>query len=222
MTRSFLLGLMFYAITAGSANAALLKFTISSEVARVDSWSYASPLPETIDISFTLDTLSGTRGSTSGSTGCLQTFGTSGAAFSNISVRAGGRELWTGIGASGGFGGQGLAGGCPGTAYSSYLSVRDEANFFSGSDLFLLGGMQHEAFQASDDPIANLLMGLHGSAPFTVAGEWGRLRGQAYFQCTIYDTENCVNISAVPLPATVWLLGTALGLLALTRKHIRS
>jgi hypothetical protein len=222
VTRSFLLGLIICVATTGPVNAALLKFTISSEVARVDGWTDPSPLPQTIDVSFVLDTLSGIQGSTQGATGCLQSFGTSGAAFSNISVRAGGRELWTSNGASGRYGGQGLTGSCLSTTYSGYLDVRDDDNFFYGGDLFLFGGMLHEAFQASDDPIANLLMGLQGSAPFTVGGEWGKLRGQAYFQCTIYDTENCVNISAVPLPAAVWLLGTALGLLAMTRKRTKS
>lgn len=218
MTRSFLLGLIINAIAAGSANAALLQFTISSEVVRVDSWAFASPQPTMIDVSFLLDTRSGLQNATAGASGCLQAFGASGAAFSSISVRAGDRELWSGNSASGSYGGQGLAGGCLNTAYSSYLSVSDGSNAFKGSDLFLLGGMQHDVFQASGDPMADLLMGLHGSAPFTVSGEWGRLRSQAYFQCTAYDSANCVQISAVPLPATVWLLGTALGMLALSRK----
>jgi hypothetical protein len=139
--------------------------------------------------------------------------------FSNISVRAGGRELWSGAGASGGYGGQGMAGDCPHAAYSSYLNIRDETNIFSGSDFLLLGGMQHDAFLTSIDPMADLLSGLHGSAPFAISGEWGKLRGQAWFECTSHDTENCVQVSAVPLPATGWLLGTALGGLVLLRKY---
>lgn len=220
MTRPFLLGLIISLATTGSANAALLKFTISSEVARIDNWNIESPLPGTIDVSFMLDTLSGTQGSTAGATGCLQTFGTRGAAFTNISVRADGRELWTSNGAAGSFGGQGLGGSsCLRTSYSGYLDVSDDTNRFYAGDLLLGGGVPHDDFQASDDPMADLLLRLHGSAPFIISGEWGRLRGQGWLQCTIYDTDNCVQISAVPIPATGWLLGTALGLLALSRKR---
>ncbi|MCL4780439.1 MAG: VPLPA-CTERM sorting domain-containing protein, partial [Gammaproteobacteria bacterium] len=46
---------------------------------------------------------------------------------------------------------------------------------------------------------------------------WGKLRGQAWLQCATYDTGSCVSITAVPLPATAWLLGTALGMLAISR-----
>lgn len=222
MTRSFLLALIIHATAVGTANAALLKFTIASEVVRVDRWTDASPQPEWIDISFTLDTLSGIQNATAGATGCLQTFGASGAVFSNISVRAGGRELWSGTGASGAYGGQGTAANCQSAAYSSYLSISGDTNVFSGSDFFLLGGMSHQDFQASSDPMAELLMGFQGSAPFSISGEWGKLRGQAWLQCTIYDTANCVHVAAVPLPATVWLLGTAIGAAVLTRKRRRT
>lgn len=219
VTRSFLLGLIICATAVGSADAALLRFTISSEVARVDRWTDASPPPDMIDISFTLDTRSGLQNAAAGATGCLQAFGASGAAFSNISVRAGGRELWSANGASGSYGGQGMAGSCQSTAYSSYLNIGDDQNTFFGNDLFLLGGMQHEAFHASSDPMADLLTGLHGSVPFTISGKWGKLRSQAYLQCALYDTDSCMHIAAVPLPATVWLLGTAFGGLVLTRRH---
>jgi hypothetical protein len=222
VTRSFLLALIIHATAVGSADAALLRFTIASEVARVDRWTDASPAPEMIDISFTLDTLSGLQSAIPGATGCLQGFGASGAVFSNISVRADGRELWSAKGAGGGYGGQAMAGNCQSVAYSSYLSIRDDTNVFSGSDFFLLGGMPHEDFKASSDPMAELLMGFQGAAPFSISGEWGKLRGQAWLQCTIYDTANCMNVSAVPLPATAWMLGTALGALVLARKHRRT
>lgn len=222
MTRSFLLALIIHATAVETADAALLRFTIASEVARVDRWTDASPAPQIIDISFTLDTLSGLQSATPGATGCLQTFAASGVVFSNISVRADGRQLWSGAGASGGYGGQGVAGNCQSAAYSSHLSISDDTNQFSGSDLFLLGGMPHADFQASSDPMAQLLMGFQGSVPFSISGEWGKLRSQAWLQCTIYDTENCMHVSAVPLPATVSLLGTALGAIVLTRKNRRT
>lgn len=217
MTRSFLLGLIVYATAVVPADAALLKFTISGDVSRVDNWTYASAEPQTIEMSFMLDTRSGMQGSAPDTTGCLQSFSASGATISNISVQAGGNTLWSGSGASGGYGGQALAGGCTDSAYSAYLDFRDGDNVFRSSDLFLFGGMEHQAFADSADPMAELLMGLNGSAPFTVSGNWGKLRGQAWFQCTIDDTGSCVSIAAVPLPATAWLLGTALGVLAISR-----
>jgi hypothetical protein len=217
VTRSFLLGLIVYATAVLPADAALLRFTISGEVSRVDNWTYASAEPQTIEMSFMLDTRSGIQGSVPGATGCLQSFGVSGATISNISVQAGGHTLWSGSGASGGYGGQALAGGCTDSTYSAYLDIRDGDNVFRSSDLFLFGGMEHQAFEASADPMADLLAGLNGSAPFTLSGNWGKLRGQTWFQCAIYDTGSCVNIAAVPLPATAWLLGTALGLLAIGR-----
>lgn len=219
MTRSFLLGLLIYATASGSVNAALLKFNISSNVERVDMWAYASPQPQTIDVSFVLDTLRGTQSTLLGSTGCISSFGAGGTAFSNISVRADGQELWTSSGASGGYGGQGLAGSCQSTAYSGYFDITDNANRFYGGDFFLWGGISREDFQTSDDLMADLLLALHGAAPFTISGDWGKLRGQAWFQCSIYDTDNCVSISAVPIPGSAWLLGTALGLLAMMRKR---
>lgn len=123
MTRSFLLALIVFAFSAPAADAALLKFTLSSEVSRVDSWTYASPQPQAIEMSFTLDTRSGIQGSMQGGTGCLQSFSAGGAAFSNVSVRAGGNVLWTGSGANGGYGGQAVAGGCTDSAYSAYLDI---------------------------------------------------------------------------------------------------
>lgn len=79
--------------------------------------------------------------------------------------------------------------------------------------------MNHQAFETSADPMADLLKGLHGAVPFTISGHWGKLRGQAYLQCAIYDSANCLDVAAVPLPPTAWLLGTAIGLLAVTRKY---
>jgi hypothetical protein len=217
VTRPFLLGLIVYATAVMPANAALLKFTVSGEVSRVDNWTYASAEPQTIEMSFMVDTRSGVQGSVPGATGCLQSFSASGASISNISVRAGGNTLWSGSGASGGYGGQALAGGCTDSAYSAYLDISDGDNVFRSSDLFLFGGMEYLAFEASADPMAELLTGLNGSAPFTLSGSWGKLRGQAWLQCATYDTGSCVSITAVPLPATAWLLGTALGMLAICR-----
>lgn len=222
MTRSFLLGLIVYATAVVPADAALLKFTISGDVSRVDNWTYASAEPQTIEMSFMLDTRSGLQGSIPGATGCLQSFSASGATIRNISVQAGRNTLWSGSGASAGYGGQALAGGCTDSAYSAYLDFRDGDNVFRSSDLFLFGGMEHQAFEASADPMAELLMGLNGSAPFTVSGTWGKLRGQAFFQCAIDDSTSCVHVAAVPLPATAWLLGTALGILAISRTRRRN
>jgi hypothetical protein len=108
---------------------------------------------------------------------------------------------------------------CIPTCIGSYLNIRDETNIFSSSDFLLLGGMQHDAFQTSIDPMADLLSGLHGAAPFAISGAWGKLRGEAWFQCSIHDTEKCVHVSTVPLPATAWLLGSALAGLLLMKKY---
>lgn len=185
--------------------------------ARFSTNCYASAEPQTIEMSFMLDTLSGTQGSAPDTTGCLQFFSASGATISNISVQAGGNTLWSGSGASGGYGDQALAGGCTDSAYSAYLDFRGGDDVFRNSNLFLFGGMEHQVFAASADLMAELLMGLSGSASFTVSGNWGKLRGQVYWQCAIDGTGSCVNIAAVPLPATAWRLGTALGVLAISR-----
>jgi hypothetical protein len=209
--QSLLLLIAVMSIGAGSAHAALLQFNLHSYVPQGENspntWLYPSPVPQTIEASFVLDTLSGAL--TSGEyLGCLGTFRVTSAAFSNISVRADGQELWAAGGMTGGYGGDNAGANCPGGFFAS-LSFGDDDHSFSWS-FDPSPGLDYGAFVASNDPTADLLLGFQGfSGNFSTAGDWGRLYGGTGFLCAPGETANCLTISVVPLPPAVWLLGTA-------------
>jgi hypothetical protein len=180
-------------VLATAAQAEELQFDLTGSELTPDNNHSVGP----IDISFVLDTLSGTSSSftfgnfrTPGGAPCLQHFGVSGASLSNVNVTLNGQSVLFARSSTASYAGDNGSGGCPGFFFAALVVPGAFGWIFDPGPW-----MSQTAFLGSADPVARLFLGFQG---FPSTGTFDGLN--------LDITHVTVTPVSVPEPGTFGLL----------------
>lgn len=184
--------MLWLLVWAALAQAEELQFDLAGRAYTADGAS--GPF----DISFMLDTMSGTSLFVYDSSGCLAGFSTDGVPFSNLSASVSGRPVITGN-HMGGYSGGGIV--------NAALWFQDGSN----PSFWEFGGQTGPGCFAGNDPLADLFLSTHPASSGVLEDSSG-----AGWNLT-FDRVSVTRITHVPEPATLALFVLGLAGIALTR-----
>jgi len=211
----YMAALVLCAFSVG-ADAALLRFDFTAEngPGDTDICYGANACPgTTLTASYTVDTLAVHQSTTYTAGGYLTGYEFRGVTVGDVSVIIDGIDRWGGDEPAAGS----FYGTQPGTTYPYYSanqSVQGGAvNWMSASYTVTPVLTAGDVF--NPDPLAVILLSqgsFYGFRRFDVS--------DVYTYSAIFETQGWTTVSAIPIPAAVYLFGSALGLMGVMRRKI--
>jgi hypothetical protein len=205
-TRLTILGtLLAVAVLPAHASEQLVEF-----IGHIDrpsaTWLLPSPVPDSVNISFDIDTLSGTsayRFFGLGTPPCLGSFGQIGMTLTDMQVTAGSQTLWASSPVAGDILGVSSTDSC--LDYTDSLRVMDASHGLN----IVAENTRRAPLLQTPDLFATVLAEFPGSINGAiVSGDFGRL--------ILFPVH--MTISSVPEPGTLWLLAAGLAGIVLARR----
>lgn len=201
IARTVIYPAMLALLTIGPASAGAVRFNMVGGISYPPSTFADLSEPTSYEISFVLDTLSGTlTGEQFFDQPCLGFAGNPSASVSNFSVRADDNTVWSTSSATMSYEGVLWHGDCYSGGLEWSMYVDDGTNSFWLDSVADSPTMDYQAFLNAADPVLDLLLVAHFLGTLDVNGDWGRL-APGTMQITA---------SEVPGPTSIWLLATGL------------